>query len=113
MAVEDLSSAIVVNVREFDPNKDKESVEAVEKICEVGPSGKLSLFTDLHGDPICRVRNSPTFLMLVCYTKYITHNSDRQKLMYLVQILIPDTSTFVDLILVNHNVQTKIDSFQS
>ncbi|XP_004509069.1 probable N-acetyltransferase HLS1 [Cicer arietinum] len=55
----------VVSVREFDPNKDRESVEAVEKICEVGPSGKLSLFTDLHGDPICRVRNSPTFLMLV------------------------------------------------
>lgn len=74
----------VVSVREFDPNKDRESVEAVEKICEVGPSGKLSLFTDLHGDPICRVRNSPTFLMLVCnhhYTiyyinklNYITNN---------------------------------------
>lgn len=56
---------VVVNVREFDPNKDRESVEAVEKICEVGPSGKLSLFTDLQGDAICRVRNSPTFLMLV------------------------------------------------
>ncbi|RDX95044.1 putative N-acetyltransferase HLS1-like protein, partial [Mucuna pruriens] len=56
---------VVVTVREFDPNKDRERVEAVERICEVGPSGKLSLFTDLHGDPICRVRNSPTFLMLV------------------------------------------------
>lgn len=60
-----MGEVVVVNVREFDPNKDRESVEAVEKICEVGPSGKLSLFTDLHGDPICRVRNSPTFLMLV------------------------------------------------
>lgn len=57
--------AFPLTVREFDPNKDKERVEAVERICEVGPSGKLSLFTDLHGDPICRVRNSPTFLMLV------------------------------------------------
>lgn len=66
MGEEILSSAVVVSVREFDPNKDRESVEAVEKICEVGPSGKLSLFTDLHGDPICRVRNSPTYLMLVC-----------------------------------------------
>ncbi|CAJ1942989.1 unnamed protein product [Sphenostylis stenocarpa] len=56
---------VEVTVREFDPNKDSEGVEAVERICEVGPSGKLSLFTDLHGDPICRVRNSPTFLMLV------------------------------------------------
>ncbi|CAL5197788.1 unnamed protein product [Lathyrus oleraceus] len=65
MGEEILSSAVVVSVREFDPNKDRESVEAVEKICEVGPSGKLSLFTDLHGDPICRVRNSPTYLMLI------------------------------------------------
>jgi len=56
---------VVVTVREFDPDKDTERVEAVERLCEVGPSGKLSLLTDLHGDPICRVRNSPTFLMLV------------------------------------------------
>lgn len=69
MGEEILSSAVVVSVREFDPNKDREGVEAVEKICEVGPTGKLSLFTDLHGDPICRVRNSPTFLMLVCNIK--------------------------------------------
>ncbi|OMP01857.1 hypothetical protein COLO4_11556 [Corchorus olitorius] len=52
-------------VREFDPSKDLTSVEEVEKRCEVGPSGKLSLFTDLLGDPICRVRHSPAFLMLV------------------------------------------------
>lgn len=66
MGEEASSTAMVqVSVREFDPNKDRESVEAVERICEVGPSGKLSLFTDLHGDPITRVRNSPTFLMLV------------------------------------------------
>ncbi|KAK7263245.1 hypothetical protein RJT34_30832 [Clitoria ternatea] len=58
-------TTVVVTVREFNPDKDREAVEAVERICEVGPSGKLSLFTDLHGDPICRVRNSPTFLMLV------------------------------------------------
>ncbi|KAG4930612.1 hypothetical protein AAZX31_17G156700 [Glycine max] len=57
--------SVAVSVREFDPTKDIEKVEAVERICEVGPSGKLSLFTDLHGDPICRVRNSPTFLMLI------------------------------------------------
>ncbi|KAJ1377297.1 GNAT domain [Sesbania bispinosa] len=62
---DETSAAVVVTVREFDPNKDRERVEAVERICEVGPSGKLSLFTDLRGDPICRVRNSPTFLMLV------------------------------------------------
>lgn len=60
---EDLSSTLVV--REFDLNKDRERVEAVERSCEVGPSGKLSLFTDMLGDPICRVRHSPAFLMLV------------------------------------------------
>ncbi|OIW10923.1 hypothetical protein TanjilG_27869 [Lupinus angustifolius] len=54
-----------VVVREFNPNKDRRRVEEVERICEVGPSGKLSLFTDLLGDPICRVRHSPAFLMLV------------------------------------------------
>ena len=44
-----------VVVREFDPEKDCRRVEKVERRCEVGPSGKFSLFTDLLGDPICRV----------------------------------------------------------
>ncbi|GLT68801.1 hypothetical protein SLA2020_410010 [Shorea laevis] len=52
-------------VREFDPSKDLSRVEDVERRCEVGSGGKLSLFTDLLGDPICRVRHSPSFLMLV------------------------------------------------
>ncbi|KAM1073802.1 hypothetical protein ACFX2B_018619 [Malus domestica] len=52
-------------VREFDPIKDCEMVQDVERRCEVGPSGGLSLFTDLLGDPICRVRHSPAYLMLV------------------------------------------------
>ncbi|KAL6222673.1 hypothetical protein ACLB2K_006065 [Fragaria x ananassa] len=54
-----------ITVREFDPNKDCSGVEDVERRCDVGPSGEVSLFTDLLGDPICRVRNSPAFLMLV------------------------------------------------
>lgn len=57
-------------VREFDPSKDSARVEEVERRCEVGSSGgKLSLFTDLLGDPICRVRHSPVFLMLVAEIK--------------------------------------------
>ncbi|XP_023518402.1 probable N-acetyltransferase HLS1 [Cucurbita pepo subsp. pepo] len=55
-------------IREFDASKDCMGVEDVERRCEVGPSGKLCLFTDLLGDPICRVRNSPAFLMLVAAT---------------------------------------------
>jgi hypothetical protein len=55
----------VVVVREFDSKKDVVGVEDVERRCEVGPSGKLSVFTDLLCDPICRVRHSPAFIMLV------------------------------------------------
>ncbi|XP_011620669.1 probable N-acetyltransferase HLS1 [Amborella trichopoda] len=55
----------VLMVREFDAERDCEAVERVERECEVGPSGKMSLYTDLMGDPICRVRHSPAYLMLV------------------------------------------------
>ncbi|KAM3363408.1 putative N-acetyltransferase HLS1 [Capsicum galapagoense] len=62
-----VESGVVVSivVREFDAKKDSKEVEQVERSCEVGPGGKLSLFTDLLGDPICRVRHSPAYLMLV------------------------------------------------
>jgi len=59
---------VLVEVREYDPSKDLATVEDVERRCEVGPAGKLSLFTDLLGDPICRVRHSPSYLMLVNYS---------------------------------------------
>ncbi|XP_010277068.1 PREDICTED: probable N-acetyltransferase HLS1 [Nelumbo nucifera] len=58
----------VIVVREFDAEKDCLGVEEMERRCEVGPSDKFSLFTDLYGDPICRVRHSPAFLMLVAET---------------------------------------------
>ena len=54
-----------VVVRAFDRERDCEGVEAVERMCEVGPSGEMTLFTDLLGDPVCRVRHSPAYLMLV------------------------------------------------
>jgi hypothetical protein len=57
----------VIVVRELDLNKDLFEVEDLEKRCEVGNGGKISLFTDLHGDPISRVRHSPSFLMLVIH----------------------------------------------
>ncbi|KAF3435539.1 hypothetical protein FNV43_RR22628 [Rhamnella rubrinervis] len=57
-------SGIAVVVRELDPNKDIAAVEELERRCEAG-GGKMSLFTDLLGDPICRIRHSPFFLMLV------------------------------------------------
>ncbi|KAL5706837.1 putative N-acetyltransferase hls1 [Ranunculus cassubicifolius] len=56
---------IMIRVREYEAEKDHSSVEELERMCEVGPSGKISLYTDLLGDPICRVRHSPAFRMLV------------------------------------------------
>ncbi|XP_047960834.1 probable N-acetyltransferase HLS1 [Salvia hispanica] len=52
-------------VREYDAKRDCRAVEEVEKRCDVRATGKLSLHTDLLGDPVCRVRHSPTSLMLV------------------------------------------------
>ncbi|XP_057964380.1 probable N-acetyltransferase HLS1 [Malania oleifera] len=56
-----------VSIREYDPSRDSGAVEAVERRCEVGNSapGKMSLCTHLLGDPLCRIRHSPPFLMLV------------------------------------------------
>lgn len=76
---------VVVVVREFDAKKDSSAVVELEGRCEVGPSGKMSLFTDLLGDPISRVRNSPAYLMLVrvcsnfltplLYSSYMVHGT--------------------------------------
>ncbi|EPS58026.1 hypothetical protein M569_16789 [Genlisea aurea] len=56
----------VVVVREYDDEKDSVAVGKAESRWESsGPCGKLSLQTDHLGDPICRVRHSPSRLMLV------------------------------------------------
>ncbi|XP_042506841.1 probable N-acetyltransferase HLS1 [Macadamia integrifolia] len=54
-----------VRVREYDKERDREAVEEMEKRCELGLQGKPSLSTDLMGDPTCRIRHSPSNLMLV------------------------------------------------
>ncbi|KAF8400521.1 hypothetical protein HHK36_013820 [Tetracentron sinense] len=54
-----------VVVREYEEERDKGAVEEMERRCEVGQGGKPSLFTDLMGDPICRVRHSPSYIMLL------------------------------------------------
>lgn len=67
--MEEVAAAVVV--REFDAKKDCSAVADLEGRCEVGPSGEMSLFTDLMGDPICRIRNSPSYLMLVRVTSTV------------------------------------------
>ncbi|KAL6993843.1 putative N-acetyltransferase hls1 [Sarracenia purpurea var. burkii] len=76
--VDSTAVVVVVVVRMFDAEKDGGGVEEVERKCEVGPSGKLSLYTDLLGDPICRVRHSPSYLMLVAETMVIGKD-DKEK----------------------------------
>ncbi|KAL5713643.1 hypothetical protein ACHQM5_015699 [Ranunculus cassubicifolius] len=55
----------MIVIREFNQERDCLQVEQVERNCEVGSCGKMSLLTHMLGDPISRIRNSPTFLMLV------------------------------------------------
>lgn len=55
----------LVLVREYDEERHKVALEKMEKLCEVGQSGKPSLVTDLMGDPICRIRHFPLHVMLV------------------------------------------------
>ncbi|KAI0525072.1 hypothetical protein KFK09_004462 [Dendrobium nobile] len=59
---------VEVVVREYEAEKDRTGAEAVDRMCDVSPSGGVSLFMDHLGDPVCRVRNSPAFLMLVAET---------------------------------------------
>ncbi|KAL1559057.1 putative N-acetyltransferase HLS1 [Salvia divinorum] len=54
-----------VAVRPYNEGRDKAAVEELEQRCEVGQPGKPSLVTDLMGDPIARVRNFISHIMLV------------------------------------------------
>ncbi|KAF8732784.1 hypothetical protein HU200_015122 [Digitaria exilis] len=55
-----------VVIRRYDPKADRDGTEAVERDCELGPPGAMSLHADLLGDPVARIRHSPLYLMLVC-----------------------------------------------
>ena len=56
----------ILIIRSYDGQyADRVRVEDLERRCEVGPSERVFLFTDTMGDPICRIRNSPLYKMLV------------------------------------------------
>ncbi|KAF6162487.1 hypothetical protein GIB67_026325 [Kingdonia uniflora] len=59
------TAKMIVLVREYDETSDKRAVEELERQCEVGSGGKMSLTTDHMGDPVCRVRHTPLYTMLV------------------------------------------------
>ncbi|KAK8683643.1 hypothetical protein V6N13_039697 [Hibiscus sabdariffa] len=52
-------------IRSYNPHKDRARVEDLQRRCEVGPAERGLLFTDTLGDPICRIKNSPVYNMLV------------------------------------------------
>ncbi|KAG5515080.1 hypothetical protein RHGRI_036202 [Rhododendron griersonianum] len=53
-----------LTVRNYIGEVDKIRVEDLERRCGVGPADH-AFFTDTMGDPICRIRNSPMYNMLV------------------------------------------------
>nr|GMD28151.1 probable N-acetyltransferase HLS1 [Ipomoea batatas] len=55
----------MVKIRSYNSRFDRARVEDLERRCEVGPKEHVFLFIDTMGDPICRIRNSPQFNMLV------------------------------------------------
>ncbi|KAK6254383.1 hypothetical protein SCA6_015688 [Theobroma cacao] len=54
-----------VLVREFDDGRDIEVVGKLEKNCDIGSNNKgASIFTNMTGDPLCRIGFYPLHLML-------------------------------------------------
>ena len=57
-----------VVIRCYDDRRDRIQMGRMEKSCEIGHDHQTLLFTDTLGDPICRIRNSPFFIMLVNFS---------------------------------------------
>ncbi|BAT81504.1 hypothetical protein LR48_Vigan07g104600 [Vigna angularis] len=49
-------------IRSYEGHSDRAKVEDLERRCKVGPSESV---LDTMGDPMCRIRNSPIYIMLV------------------------------------------------
>ncbi|XP_023007288.1 probable N-acetyltransferase HLS1-like [Cucurbita maxima] len=54
-------------IRNYEESRlsDRAQVADLEQRCEIGSSKRVFLFTDTLGDPICRIRHSPLYKMLV------------------------------------------------
>ncbi|KAJ4786824.1 Acyl-CoA N-acyltransferases (NAT) superfamily protein [Rhynchospora pubera] len=54
-----------VKIRPYNKETDLEKVLNLERNCEVGSKKRPILVIDSMGDPLCRIRNSPLYLMMV------------------------------------------------
>jgi hypothetical protein len=54
-----------VVIREYNPDTDRDGTEAIDRECDVGPAGGMSLHANLLRDPVARIRRSPHYRMLV------------------------------------------------
>ncbi|PIA32396.1 hypothetical protein AQUCO_04500181v1 [Aquilegia coerulea] len=54
-----------IKIRSYDGQIDRIRIDDLERRCAVGLSKNTFLFTDTLGDPICRIRHSPLYNMLV------------------------------------------------
>ncbi|XP_015959530.1 probable N-acetyltransferase HLS1 [Arachis duranensis] len=52
-------------VREFDKERDVKVVEKLERNCEIGTKKGVSIFTNMMGDPLSRIRFYPIHVILV------------------------------------------------
>lgn len=52
-------------IREFDEDRDVKVVGKLEKNCEIGTKKGVSIFTNMMGDPLSRIRFYPLHVMLV------------------------------------------------
>ncbi|KAJ9181806.1 hypothetical protein P3X46_005860 [Hevea brasiliensis] len=54
-----------VLIREYNEDTDVKVVGKLEKNCEIGSNKEVSIFTNMMGDPLCRIRFYPVHVMLV------------------------------------------------
>jgi hypothetical protein len=54
-----------VVIREYNEDRDIKVVGKLERKCEIGSNKEVSIFTNMMGDPLSRIRFYPVHVMLV------------------------------------------------
>lgn len=77
-----------VKIRAYNKETDLEKVLDLERNCEVGSKKRPILVTDCLGDPLCRVRNSPLYHMLVISLSKINIYFYLMKYMFIIMSIV-------------------------